>query len=154
MTAGTSGTDWSQSALNRMVTRKPPGTPFTCIVEADPHLDENSSQQVYERVLDIMAGDQPDFAVDLGDSSMTEKLAATAAEYAARNLLLRSYWDNIGASVPFFMALGNHDGEHGWKMAGSRPSREAAGVGAADSPAHGEAQGHRVRTGSRPPLRQ
>jgi predicted phosphodiesterase len=126
MTTETNGTAWGQSALNRIVTRKPPGTPFICVVEADPHLDENSSQEVYERVLDLMAGDQPDFAIDLGDSSMTEKLAATAAEYAARNLLLRSYWDNIGASVPFFMALGNHDGEHGWKMAGSRPSREEA----------------------------
>jgi predicted phosphodiesterase len=121
-----SGDGWIEGMPGRFVTQRPPGASFTCVVEADPHLDENSSSAVYGKVLDLMARDRPDFAIDLGDSSMAEKLASTAAEYESRNRLLRSFWDDIGGSVPFFMVLGNHDGEHGWKPAGGKPSAEVA----------------------------
>jgi predicted phosphodiesterase len=120
------GDGWVEGTPGRFVTQRPPGAPFTCVVEADPHLDENSSAAVYGKVLDLMARDRPDFAIDLGDSSMAEKLASTVAEFEARNRLLRSFWDDIGHSVPFLMVLGNHDGEHGWTPSGGKPSSDAA----------------------------
>jgi 3',5'-cyclic AMP phosphodiesterase CpdA len=126
VTARPDGATWVESEPGRFATRKPPGVAFTCVVEADPHLDENSSAEVYRTMLGLMARDRPDFAIDLGDSSMAEKLASSAAEYEARNRLLRSFWDDIGGSVPFFMALGNHDGEHGWKPAGGKPTADVA----------------------------
>ncbi|RPJ08149.1 MAG: hypothetical protein EHM28_05115 [Spirochaetaceae bacterium] len=126
MTAAEGAQSFTASTTNHFVTRKPAGTPFTFTIEADPHLDENSSQQVYESELNLMAKDNPDFMIDLGDSSMAEKLATDTASYTERNKLLRSYWDNIGGSVPFFMVIGNHDGEHGGRISGTRPSGDQA----------------------------
>jgi len=53
---------------------------------------------------------------------MAEKLAADSAAYLERNKLVRSWWDNAGAKVPFFMVMGNHDGEHGWAVTKGKPS--------------------------------
>jgi hypothetical protein len=76
-----------------------------------------------------MAADSPDFAVDLGDTSMVEKLGKDREGYLERNRLVRSYWDEIGATVPFLMVVGNHDGEHGWSPRGNQPtSAEAAAI--------------------------
>jgi hypothetical protein len=103
-----------------------PGGPFTFVVQADPHLDVNSSTAVYSRTLANELADQPDFMVDLGDTSMVEKCAvdgatlcaapspASAATVWARYSLVRSYFDLTCHSVPLFMVLGNHDGEAGW----------------------------------------
>jgi len=113
----------------RFATRKAPGEAFTFVVEADPHLDENSSGPVYAATLGRMAGDAPDFLIDLGDTSMAEKLAADGDAFLARDRLVRSYWDDIGSSVPFLMVLGNHDGEHGWSAGkGKPPAAEAAAL--------------------------
>jgi phosphodiesterase/alkaline phosphatase D-like protein len=120
--------DFALSEEGRFATRKAPGEGFVFDIEADPHLDENSSGEVYRETLARMAADSPDFIVDLGDASMAEKLAKDAAGYVARNQLVRSYWDEIGNRSPFLMALGNHDGEHGWEDAqkGKPSSAEAA----------------------------
>ncbi|MCX7024273.1 MAG: metallophosphoesterase [Spirochaetes bacterium] len=113
----------------RFSTMKAAGSSYTFLVEADPHFDENSSEPVYSATLARMAADRPDFAMDLGDTSMVEKLATDAASYLARNQLVRSYWDDVGASLPFFMVLGNHDGEHGWPARKGQPeSAEAAAL--------------------------
>ncbi|MBA7496961.1 3',5'-cyclic adenosine monophosphate phosphodiesterase CpdA [subsurface metagenome] len=126
---GEDDSDFQNSELNHFVTARQTGDSFLCIIEADPHLDKNSSGQTYETILDLMAEDKPDFIIDLGDTSMAEKLANNVETYENRNELVRSYWDNIGGSVPFFMALGNHDGEHGWPVKGDKPtSREAAEI--------------------------
>lgn len=122
--------DFALSEEGRFSTRKGSGASFVFDIEADPHLDENSSGEVYRGTLSRMAADSPDFIVDLGDASMAEKLAVDAAGYVARNQLVRSYWDEIGNRAPFFMVLGNHDGEHGWKDAqkGKTTGAEAAAI--------------------------
>ncbi len=110
----------------RFHTWRPPGRPFTFVIQADPHLDENSSARVYAQTLANELLDQPDFMLDLGDSSMADKCAisgsnpcarpspASADAILARNLLARSYHEQVAHSVPLFLVMGNHEGEAGW----------------------------------------
>lgn len=95
-------------------TSKPENTTFSFIIEADPHFDDASSIEVYKKALVEMGKLDPDFMMDLGDASMAEKLSKTNEAILERFQLVRSYWDDIGHSVPIFMVLGNHDGEAGW----------------------------------------
>jgi hypothetical protein len=107
-------------------TQRAAGGAFTFVVQADPHMDGNSSADVYGQTLANELADAPDFLFDLGDTSMVEKCAvagsngcsapspATADSVWARYGMMRSYFDRACHSVPLFMALGNHDGETGW----------------------------------------
>jgi hypothetical protein len=107
-------------------TKRLSGRTFTFVIQADPHLDGNSGTAVYTQTLANELGDRPDFMVDLGDTSMTEKCMidgatlclppapATQATVKARYALMRSYFEQACHSVPLFMVLGNHDGETGW----------------------------------------
>jgi PKD repeat protein len=118
--------DYRADAEHAFATKRLPGNPFTFVVQADPHLDSNSSTAVYRQTLLNELADRPDFMVDLGDTSMVDKCAidgstlcaapspATQAGVWARNAMMRSYFDVACHSVPLFMALGNHDGEAGW----------------------------------------
>lgn len=102
-------------------TWRPSGETFTFVVQADPHMDVNSSAAVYGQTLANELADGPDFMIDLGDTSMVEKCSidgtnscatvspASAETVWARNALMRSYFDLACHSVPLFMVLGNHD---------------------------------------------
>jgi hypothetical protein len=93
---------------------------FVFDVEADPHLDENSDPNLYRRTLDNVLADRPDFLIDLGDTFFSEKLPSkTWDTILARHLLLRTYFDRIGHSVPLFSVLGNHEGEWGSNLNGT-----------------------------------
>lgn len=106
-------------------TQRQPGSSFVFDLQADPHLDENSSALVYNQTLANTLADRPDFLVDLGDTPMVDKCAigpqswcsgASNSQSAvwARAALQRSFFDQVGHSVPVFLVLGNHDGETGW----------------------------------------
>ena len=119
-------TEYRADAEHAFATKRLPGSAFTFVVQADPHLDSNSSTAVYKQTLLNELADRPDFMVDLGDTAMVDKCAidgstlcatpppSTPAGVWARNALMRSYFDVACHSVPLFMALGNHDGEAGW----------------------------------------
>lgn len=102
-------------------TQRPPGSTFTFVVQADPHLDEQSDTAIYRRCLRNQLEDVPDFMIDLGDFLMSDKLKNSAGRLThdtvtARCHLLRSYYETSGHSVPLFIALGNHEGESGWNL--------------------------------------
>ena len=100
-------------------TARAAGRPFTFTVQADSHLDEACSPELYRRTLANALADAPDFHVDLGDTFMTEKHATR--ESAERQYLSQRYHLGlIGRSAPIFLVLGNHDGE-------ARGPREANG---------------------------
>lgn len=123
-------------------TARLPGSAFTFVVQADPHLDGNSSVSVYEQTMRNQLADHPDFLVDLGDTSMVEKCViagsdrcaapapATPASVSARYALMRTYFEQVGHSVPVFLALGNHDGEAGWLGDGAAGTVDAWSVAA------------------------
>lgn len=108
-------------------TQRPIGSTFTFVVQADPHMDEQSSIPVYERCLQNQLEDNPDFMIDLGDFLMTDKLKRINVTpnviphdtITYRCKLLRSKYETICHTVPLFIALGNHEGESGWNLNGT-----------------------------------
>lgn len=109
---------------HRFRTARPRGKSFTFVIQADPHLDEQSDTAVYNRCLRNQLEDNPDFMIDLGDILMSDKLRTPAkvvprdtVTYRAK--LMRSYYEQMGHTVPIFMTIGNHEGECGWLNTGT-----------------------------------
>lgn len=100
-------------------TARDPGSTFTVAIQADSHLDAQSSPLLYTRTLENAAADAPDFFVDLGDTFMSEKFATDYAGVVARHLLQRPYLATVARSAPLFLVLGNHEGELGWLLDGT-----------------------------------
>jgi sugar lactone lactonase YvrE/phosphodiesterase/alkaline phosphatase D-like protein len=95
-------------------------TPFSFVVQADPHLDESSNYQTYLNALQNTLNDNPDFMIDLGDNFMSDKLPfITEKNIGKRALLFRHFFEKAAHSVPLFMVLGNHEAEAGWELDGS-----------------------------------
>ncbi|MGA1197382.1 MAG: DUF1566 domain-containing protein, partial [Candidatus Latescibacterota bacterium] len=110
-------------------TARSPGNTFTFAIQADPHLDERSSLELYHRSLENMAAYKPDFLIDLGDTFMCEKhaepfseIVQSALDYATvdrRYLYERGNFGKVTHSVPLFLVNGNHEGESGWSLDGT-----------------------------------
>lgn len=105
-------------------TQRATGSTFTFVVQADPHLDQESDTALYRRCLQNQLNDAPDFMIDLGDFLMSDKLKnaqgkITRDTVAYRCHLLRSFYETSCHSVPLFIALGNHEGEAGWQLNGT-----------------------------------
>ena len=105
-------------------TQRLPGSTFSFVVEADPHLDASSDTALYRRCLTNQLEDAPDFMIDLGDFLMTDKLL-NAAHIVPHDTIpyrcnkFRNFYETSGNSVPLFIALGNHEGEAGWNLNGT-----------------------------------
>ena len=133
--AATSAVVFTSRPEHSFITARPAGTPFTFVIQADPHLDNNSNTSVYQLTLQNELKDNPDFMIDLGDTMLTDKLntsgepigsngsncgsGPSAAGVLARAQLHRSYYDLITGSVPLFLTLGNHEGEWGANLNGT-----------------------------------
>jgi Calcineurin-like phosphoesterase len=114
LTGLTPGTQYYYSVnggeLQPFHTARLPGSTFTFTIQADSHLDSNTSQAVYQQTLANQRSDQPDFVIDLGDTFMTDKYkpyTSAAPQYLAQ----RYFLSQVGQSAPLFLILGNHDGE-------------------------------------------
>jgi len=83
-------------------------------IQADPHMDENSSADIYNKTLDLIASSGALFLIDLGDIFMVDKLAdKSEANIRARYELMKGFYSRL-KSVPLKIVLGNHDGELGY----------------------------------------
>lgn len=105
-------------------TARPPQQAFTFVVQADPHMDEQSDTAIYMRCLQNQQADNPDFIVDMGDVVMTDKLknaenVVTEDTVRWRTEFMRTYYEDISHSTPLYMVLGNHEGETGWNLDGT-----------------------------------
>jgi len=101
-------------------THRSSGTPFTFVVQADSHLDEQSVPELYETTLANELDDMPDFVVDLGDTFMSDKVSPKTYEVIEqRYRVQRSFFSLLCHSAPLFLVLGNHDGEAGWEFDGT-----------------------------------
>ena len=111
----------------QFTTRRLAGSSFRFTVASDAHIWEVERQGVspllYRRTLDLVLADHPDFHFDLGDSAMCEdySMGDVRDEQDAlyRYLTHRKYLDAVCHSVPFFLVLGNHEGEQGWRFDGA-----------------------------------
>jgi hypothetical protein len=103
-------------------TQRPVGSTYKYIVQADPHMDEQSNIPLYQLCLQNQLEDNPDFMIDLGDFLMTDKLKNLTTNSIPHDTipfrckLLRSNYERICHSVPLYIALGNHEGESGWNL--------------------------------------
>ncbi len=102
-------------------TQRPSNSNFTFIVQADPHLDEQSDSALFRLCLQNQLADKPDFMIDLGDILMTDKLKNTKGviprdTITYRSKLFRNYYETISHSVPIYISMGNHEGEAGWNL--------------------------------------
>ena len=118
--AGTVG-EYTATPWRTFRTARSAGSPFTFTIQADSHLDSNTSTALYARTLANAAADVPDFHVDLGDTFMTDKYQ-TFTDARAQYYAQRYYLGLIGASAPLFFTLGNHDGEIGYAADGTATS--------------------------------
>lgn len=110
------GTAFTARKEYRFQTARSPGKPFTFLIEADPHLDENSEAEIFSNTLSHMENERADFLLDLGDTFMCEKLIPQNEERVlARHALMRDWFETITPSLPLFLVLGNHEGEFGWQ---------------------------------------
>ncbi|MFO0934335.1 MAG: metallophosphoesterase [Planctomycetota bacterium] len=108
---------WAEGEALAFRTQRPAGSSFTFTVVADSHLDQATDLTVLDGTLANVAADVPDFHVDLGDTFMTDKyrddFKAALPQYRAQR------WWLSRVRAPVFLALGNHDGETGWRDRGT-----------------------------------
>lgn len=105
-------------------TQKSLNAPFKFIVQADPHMDEQSDTALYSLTLKNELEDSADFMIDLGDFLMTDKLKNSLNvvpfdTIPYRCKLLRKHYEKACHSLPLMIALGNHEGESGWNLNGT-----------------------------------
>lgn len=101
------------SALGFFNTQRQKDAKFVFAIQADSHLDENSSTAMYQQTLKNMAADSADFLVDLGDTWMTDKYRDDFKESLKQYIAQRYYFGLLCHSSSLFLTLGNHDGESG-----------------------------------------
>lgn len=98
------------------------GTTFA--VQADPHMDENSSEAVYLGTLTQIVKSKPAFLMDLGDIFMVDKLQdKSEINIRARFELMKKYYSKLG-KIPLRITLGNHDGELGYSQFNTKKYRQ------------------------------
>ena len=103
-------------------TQRAIGKSFVFTIDADPHWDSNVNPDKVKLAFQNILNENPDFNIDMGDTSMTEKQTPALTNYQAADSLYldrRNYFSIFGSSVPLYMVLGNHDGEMGWVNNGS-----------------------------------
>lgn len=124
---GAVGWNWQEERTFHTQRRR--GSSFRFTIQSDSHLDENSLLEMYQRTLNNVKADAPDFHLDLGDTFMCEKhtqpfdaTVLTAPDYATvdkRYVYERGNFGIISPAVPLFLVNGNHEGELGYLFKGS-----------------------------------
>ena len=106
-------------------TQRSPGSSFSFTVEADEHLyDKKGVQSIYQLTLNNEADDNPDFMLSLGDIFGDDHRpdSITSHELDSLHLAYRPFLGSICHSVPFYVCLGNHEGENDYYMAQNPPN--------------------------------
>lgn len=81
---------------------------FSFAIEADPHFDEHTDSNILNSTAAHINEAAPSFLIDLGDTSMLEKLGKNQEDADARNSLVKDYFAKFG-DLPIKMVTGNHD---------------------------------------------
>ncbi len=117
-----SGAEPVRDELRSFHTQRARSSTFTFTTQADSHLDTNTDTRVYERTLANMLADNPDFTVDLGDTTMVDKFGKFYTRSESQYRAQRYCMGEIAHSVPILLTLGNHDGEKAERLTGDKLS--------------------------------
>ena len=97
---------------------------YVFALQADPHMEKASSADVYSSTLGQIFKANPAFMMDLGDIFMTDKLPdKSESSIRSRFELMKGFYDKLG-SIPFYITLGNHDGELGYSNFNTKKYRK------------------------------
>ena len=107
-----SSTAQNKSELSYFQTKRSTSEKFVFAIQADSHLDENTSTNAYEKTLHNISSDSADFLIDLGDTWMTDKYSPNFTDAFKQYLAQRYYFGIVGRTTPVYFSLGNHDGEY------------------------------------------
>lgn len=109
-------------------TQRASGSSFTFTIEADEHLyDKKGIPSIYKICLDNQALDQPDFMLSLGDifGDDHNPFTITSNELDTLHRYYRPFLGAICHSIPFYVCLGNHEGENDYYLAQTPPNNLA-----------------------------
>ncbi len=110
-------------------TQRAPGDEFVFTLEADEHLyDHKGVANMYNVTLANEAQDKPDFMLSLGDIFGDDHNPHTITSYELDTLHrhYRSFLGKICHSIPFYVCLGNHEGEMNYYLGQNPPNNLAA----------------------------
>jgi len=138
MCRGNDRRGYREVARGRFRTLRPPLERFAFTIQADTHLNSLlrsasvKKARLYSLVLENVLADEPDFHMDMGDFAGTEWYiggkAATVNAALERYLLQRLFLGRISPWVPFYLVIGNHEGEQGWRRGREGDSLEVVGT--------------------------
>ncbi len=109
-------------------TQRAPGSSFAFTVESDEHLyDKKGIRELYDICLNNQAQDNPDFMLSLGDIFGDDHtpFVTTSHDMDSLHNAYRPVLGNICHSVPFYISLGNHEGENDYYLAQTPPNNIA-----------------------------
>lgn len=121
----TSSSTYMNSDEYSFFTQRAKGSTFTFTVEADEHLyDKKGVRNMYQVTLNNQAKDKPDFMLSLGDifGDDHNPFTITSAELDALHADYRPYLGSLCHSVPFYVCLGNHEGENDYYLTKNPPN--------------------------------
>lgn len=97
------------------ITQRTKGSTYTFTIESDEHLyDKKGVKSMYQVCLNNQANDKPDFMLSLGDifGDDHNPFTITSAELDVLHANYRPFLGSICHSIPFYVCLGNHEGEN------------------------------------------
>jgi hypothetical protein len=119
-------------------TQRAGGEGYGFTIQADSHIWPLANEgdldglRLYEQTIRNIGLDQPDFNISMGDFAHVEDYARRSVlslqEAVDKYLGQREYLDKALHSIPFFLVLGNHEGEQGWRLADPGDSVAVWGV--------------------------
>ena len=96
-------------------TARPAGSTFMFALQGDSHPERLKSEfdpTLYQRTLDAVAADRPDFYIAMGDDFSVDTLDATTiteAQVRGRYTLQRPYFSTVARRASLFLVNGNHE---------------------------------------------
>lgn len=110
------------------ITQRSAGSSFTFTIESDEHLyDKKGVRSIYKIDLQNQLKEQPDFMLSLGDIFGDDHTPTTTTSKDMDDLHkdYLQYLTETCHSVPFFVCLGNHEGENGYYLKQNPPNNIA-----------------------------
>lgn len=109
-------------------TQRSKGTTFTFTIESDEHLyDIKGVKNLYQICLNNQALDKPDFMLSLGDIFGDDHYPTTitSSELDDLHKYYRPFLGSVCHSIPFYVCLGNHEGENDYYLNQNPPNNLA-----------------------------
>lgn len=120
--------NYLQSTEYKFHTQRAKGSSFRFTLESDEHLyDKKGIKSLYEICLANQAKDNPDFMLSLGDifGDDHNPFDITSQELDDLHSAYRPLLGQICHSVPFYVCLGNHEGENDYYLGFTPPNNLA-----------------------------